>query len=159
MTIQSEVAASTRGSVRPVRFAKRIRLGLAAALVAALGAGIAVAVAHVVSYETAADITSTTSGSTGAMGGTVYSDDTDECSARRLMTVYRRRSGPDKQVGEERTNGAGRALITFPDGLPQAKYYATVARKRLKPKGSDQHKHVCSDARTDTDTFSFPPAP
>jgi len=136
----------------------RFRMILASALAALLGAGGAVAIAHAVSYETAGDITSTNSGSTGAIGGTVFSDDNSECSFGRRMTVYRKKPGADRKIREtERTNDEGRALFVYPNGLKPGKYYALVARKRLPPKTAN-HKHVCLAHRTDAGQFEFPDA-
>ncbi len=75
--------------------------------------------------------------------GQIYSDK-DQCRRHRLVKVFRKRPGPDRRIGRDRTSTTGQWNIDVKRGVPTARYYAKVSRKRFGPQG----RHVCRAYRS-----------
>jgi hypothetical protein len=75
-----------------------------------------------------------------------------KCVRGRRVTLFERRSGPDRKVGRDRTNRRGRWTVKVPpDELePQDRFYAKVSRKLNIVSGEG---YVCRGDRSRTRTF------
>jgi hypothetical protein len=132
------------------------RLGVPFALMLVLGLFAGVALAHVVKETAGVSASTTTSGNTNAIGGQITVASTD-CARNRRFQVVRKKPGPDKVVGEEKTDPLGAALVAFPDGLREDSYYVRVTQRRLQPKNAN-HRHICLGDRTRSDEFGLDPS-
>ena len=66
----------------------------------------------------------------------------DRCERHRHVTVFRKKDGPDVEVGADRTGSRGRWKVTRRSVLPHRTYYAKVRRRTIKA-------GVCKRARSE----------
>jgi len=72
------------------------------------------------------------------------------CTSGRRVRVFRRRPGPDRLLGQDRSgshpgDGAGYWVVEVA-GIRPGRFYAVVLRKDLAP--GDRHAHICRAYRT-----------
>ena len=129
---------------------------LAAAVAAViLGGGIAIALAHTTEYETSfADFTTVQGTPNGGGFKAEIESQRGGCVPDRLVRVFR--TSDSEVMGSDRTSGAGKAKILFPDGLALNTYHLSVKRSQLPKPG---HHHSCGKVETEPTTFQFGPVP
>jgi hypothetical protein len=75
-----------------------------------------------------------------------------KCVRGRRVTLFERRSGPDRKIGRDQTNRRGRWVVKVPlnELEPQDRFYAKVGRKLNIVSGEG---YVCRGDRSRTRTF------
>jgi hypothetical protein len=72
--------------------------------------------------------------------------DNDACESKRRVKLFRERRGPDKLLGRDRSNDAGR-WVEEVDPLKSGAYYARVVRRE---EGTAGTIFVCKGDRSET---------
>jgi hypothetical protein len=80
-----------------------------------------------------------------AFHGHVRSDN-NACESKRRVKLFRERNGPDKLLGRDRSNDAGR-WVEEVDPLKSGAYYAQVVRRE---EGTAGTIYVCRGDRSET---------
>jgi hypothetical protein len=111
---------------------------LGVSLIALIAAG--TAAAHETRYPTASSF-GFVEGPTAAWG--VVSSTQAGCVKGRLVKLFRKKPGPDRLMGRDRSgipSGSGDGFWEIERSLPDGKYYARVIKKNI---GRGSHRHLC----------------
>jgi len=127
---------------------------VAATVIAAVAGGVlAVAVAaHTTRDESNVNLNAFTSGVDNNYVYGAVTSPKPACAPDRKVRVFRKRPGDDKLLASRRSidggvPGSATYTVNAETGdLPQGVYYAQIRRRDLKP--GDNHKHLCTGARS-----------